>query len=282
MKSPKHVFHTKHDFKPVLGWAAFQLLADVGANGVSPVDLQAIAQTVGSPLAKLSNLNKLLSAMQDVGILERSHGKVCLSEAGRALANGVGCYETGFRAAVHCLYAWKWIWDRHPQIASPSWSYREVLRQLLNTSSVGIDADEIVLRLVSTAEKKFGAVKVSFSRSSVSGMTMWLESQALPFIKKERRRVVLQNSSTATADTMRLHFAALCAHSGGEVTLDNDNMQLLAEALLIRTDELASQVANFTRDSEEFLLVPAVPNRVIFRESNDLFIQWIVKSAVRQ
>lgn len=282
MKSPKHVFHTKHDFKPALGWAAFQLLADVGANGVSPVDLQAIAQTVGSPLAKLSNLNKLLSAMQDVGILERLHGKACLSKAGRALANGVGCYETGFRAAVHCLYAWKWIWDRHPKIASPSWSYREVLRQLLNTSSVGIDADEIVLRLVSTAEKKFGAVKVSFSRSSVSGVTMWLESQALPFIKKERRRVVLQNSSTATADTMRLHLAALCAHPGGEVTLDNDNMQLLAESLLIRTDELASQVANFTRDSEEFLLVPAVPNRVIFRESNDLFIQWIVRSAVQQ
>lgn len=282
MKSPEHVFHTKHDFKPELGWAAFQLLADVGPNGVSPVDLQAIAKTVGSPLAKLSNLSKLLSAMQDVGILERLHGKVCLSKAGRALANGVGCYETGFRAAVHCLYAWKWIWDPNAEIASPSWSYREVLTQLLNASSVGIDSDEIVLRLVSTAEATFGTVKVSFSRSSVSGVTMWLESQALPLITKERRRVVLQNSSTAMADTMRLHLAALCAHCRGETTLDNGNMQLLAESLLIRTDELARQVADFTRDSEEFLLVPAVPNLLIFRGSDDPFIEWLVRSAVRK
>ena len=282
MRSPEHVFHTKHDFKPELGWAAFQLLADVGPNGVSPVDLQAIAKTVGSPLAKLSNLSKLLSAMQDVGILERLHGKVCLSKAGRALANGVGCYETGFRAAVHCLYAWKWIWEPNAEIASPSWSYREVLTQLLNASSVGIDSDEIVLRLVSTAEAKFGTVKVSFSRSSVSGVTMWLESQALPLITKERRRVVLQNSSTAMADTMRLHLAALCAHCQGETTLDNGNMQLLAESLLIRTDELARQVADFTRDSEEFLLVPAVPSRLIFRGSDDPFIEWIVRSAVRK
>ena len=29
MKSLRHVFHTRHDFKPDLGWEAFQLLSEI-------------------------------------------------------------------------------------------------------------------------------------------------------------------------------------------------------------------------------------------------------------
>ena len=117
----------------------------------------------------------------------RKHEKeFALSKAGRFLAKGIGSYETGFHTAVHCLYAWKWIWDGDKKTASPSWSYREVLRQILNSGSIGVDSDEIVLRLVSIAEEDFGKVKVSFSRASVSGVTVWLEgAKYYPSLKKK-------------------------------------------------------------------------------------------------
>lgn len=280
MSIQNHVFHTKHDFTPELGWAAFQLLAEIGTGDIKPTDLHAIAKAVASPLTKRSTLHKLLAAMLEVGLVERTHEGVRLSCAGEALAAGIGRYETGFCIAVHCLYAWKWIWDGDVTTASPSWSYREVLRQLLAAGSAGIDADEIVLRVVSAAEH-FDAVKVSFSRSSVSGVTIWLASQALPLIEKQGQRFFLHNSSAPLADSVRLHVAALCALGGGEATLNDENRQLLAESFLIGADEWVGPVTDLMRDHGEFLFVPTVPNRVIFKGSEDPFIAWVVKSAGR-
>lgn len=280
MKSYVHVFHTKHDFKPELGWAAFQLLDQIDSDGISPANLHNIAKVVGSSLTQRSNLSKLLGSMQDVGLIEKTQDRVVLSKGGRALAKGLGGYEIGFRAAVHCLYAWKWVWEQNTKVASPSWSYRQVLKQILSSGSAGIDPDEIVLQLVFAAEEQFKAVKVSFSRSSVSGVTMWLESQALPLIRKEGHRIRYQNASIPMADSMRLHLAALCGLNSGEVVLDDENMQLLAESVLIRPDELANPIEDFMRDSEEFLLVSTAPNRIIFKGTRDPFIEWVIQSAV--
>ena len=280
MKSRVHVFHTKHDFNPKLAWAAFQLLAEIDSDGISATNLHNVAKVVGSPLIQRSNLSKLLGSMQDVGLIEKTQDGVVLSKGGRALAKGLGGYEIGFRAAVHCLYAWKWVWEQNTKVASPSWSYRQVLKQILSSGSAGIDPDETVLQLVFAAEEQFKAVKVSFSRSSVSGVTMWLESQALPLIRKEGHRIRYQNASILMADSMRLHLAALCGLNSGEVVLDDENMQLLAESVLIRPDELANPIEDFMRDSEEFLLVSTAPNRVIFKGTRDPFIEWVVQSAV--
>ena len=276
MKSPRHIFHTRHDFKPDLGWEAFQLLSEIPPDGISASNLHAISKAVGSPLGRLSNLTKLLASMQDVGLIEKTREGIALSKAGRFLAKGVGSYETGFYAAVHCLYAWKWIWDGDKKTASPSWSYREVLRQILYAGSVGIDSDEIVLRLVSTAEERFGEVKVSFSRSSVSGVTVWLEGQALPLIKKEGKRILCQNSPIPTAEAIRLHLAALCSIDKSETVLDEKKMQLLAESFLIQTDRLIGLLEDFAHDTDEFLFISSVPNRVVFNGSEDPFIEWIV------
>ena len=279
MKSLRHVFHTRHDFKPGLAWEAFQLLSQVPPDGISASSLHAISKAVGSPLGQLSNLAKLLASMQDIGLIEKTQEGIALSKAGRFLTKGTGSYEIGFRAAVHCLYAWKWIWDRDEKTASPSWSYREVLRQILNSGSIGVDSDEIVLRLVSVAEEDFGKVKVSFSRASVSGVTVWLESQALPLVKKKGKRIFCQNSSTSMADTIRLHLAALCSIDNGEVVLDDKKAQLLAEPFLIQTDSMTGLLEDFARDTDEFLFISSVPNRVVFNGSEDPFIEWIVKEA---
>ena len=279
MKSLRHVFHTRHDFKPDLAWEAFQLLSEVPPDGISASSLHAISKTVGSPLGRLSNLTKLLASMQDVGLIEKTREGITLSKAGKSLSKGIGCYEIGFHAAVHCLYAWKWIWDRDKNIASPSWSYREVLRQILYSGSVGVDSDEIVLRLVSIAEEDFGKVKVSFSRASVSGVTVWLESQALPLVRKEGKRIFCQNSSTSMVDSIRLHLASLCSLERSEIVLDDEKMQLLAESFLIETDRLIGLLQDFARDTDEFLFISSVPNRVVFNGSEDPFIEWIVTEA---
>ena len=279
MKSPRYIFHTRHDFKPDLGWEAFQLLSEISPNGISPSNLHTISKTVGSPLARLSNLTKLLASMQDVGLIEKTREGIALSKAGKSLSKGIGCYEIGFQAAVHCLYAWKWIWDGDKKTASPSWSYREVLRQILYSGSVGVDSDEIVLRLVSVAEEDFGKVKVSFSRASVSGVTVWLEGQALPLVRREGKRIFCQNSSTSMADALRLHLAAICSLDNGEVVLDDKRTQLLAEPFLIQTDRLIGLIGDFARDTDEFLFISSVPNRVVFNGSEDPFIEWIVKEA---
>ena len=279
MKSLRHVFHTRHDFKPDLGWEAFQLLSEIPSDGISSSNLHTISEAVGSPLARLSNLTKLLASMQDVGLIEKTREGIALSKAGRALSKGIGCYETGFRAAVHCLYAWKWIWDGDDKTASPSWSYREVLRQILGSGFIGVDSDEIVLRLVSVAEERFGKVKVSFSRSSVIGVAVWLEGQALPLVRKEGKRILCQNSSVPMADAIRLHLAGLCSVDKGETVLNDKKTQLLAEPFLIQTDGLIGLLEDFARDTDEFLFISSVPNRVVFNGSEDPFIEWIVKEA---
>lgn len=40
-------------------------------------------------------------------------------------------------------------------------------------------------------------------------------------------------------------------------------------------------MTDLTRDYGEFLFIPAVPNRVIFKGSEDPFMTWMVKSASR-
>ena len=79
MSIQNHVFHTKHDFTPELGWAAFQLLTEIGTDGIKPAALHVLAKAVASPLTKRSALNKLLAAMLEVGLVERTHEEVRLS-----------------------------------------------------------------------------------------------------------------------------------------------------------------------------------------------------------
>ena len=81
MNIQNHVFHTKHDFTPELGWAAFQLLTEIGTDGIKPAALHVLAKAVASLLTKRSALNKLLAAMLEVGLVERTHEEVRLSRA---------------------------------------------------------------------------------------------------------------------------------------------------------------------------------------------------------
>lgn len=277
MNTHRHVFHTRHDFTPEFAWAAFQLLAAIGPAGVAASELYTIAKATASPLAKRSDLNKLLAAMDEVGLTERMRGHVALSTAGDNLAKGIGRYREGFYVAVHCLYSWTWLWSG-TMTATPSWSYREVCRQLLNAGTAGVGVDELVLRIVTSATSTFRAEKISFSRSSVSGVTMWLEAQSPPLIQRKGSRIFTHNISGPMADSLRLHAAALCAYAGGEVSLDSKHVRLLTECFLIPSDELIGFVVEFAQSSKEFLLIPGAPPRIIFNGSDDPFINWMMVS----
>ncbi len=59
----EHTFHTRHDFTPELGWAAFQLLAELGTDGITQEGLDQAARTLASPMARRSDLRKLLRSL---------------------------------------------------------------------------------------------------------------------------------------------------------------------------------------------------------------------------
>jgi len=273
----RHVFHTRHDFTPEFAWAAFQLLAGIGSAGIVTSDLYDIAKATASPLTKRTDLSKLLAAMDEVGLTERRREHVTLSAAGENLAIGLGRYREGFCVAVHCLYSWMWLW-KGEAIASPSWSYREVCRQLLDAGTAGVGADELVLNVVSSAARYFQAEKISFSRSSVSGITMWLEAQSPPLIERRGPLMFTHNISGPMADPLRFHVAALCGYAGGEAALDSRSVRLLAECFLIAPDELIGHLVEFAETSKEFMLIPGAPHRLIFNNSEDPFINWMVES----
>jgi hypothetical protein len=84
------------------------------------------------------------------------------------------------------------------------------------------------------------------------------------------------------ADPLRHHAAALCAYAGGEAPLDVQAVRLLAECFLMPADELIGHVVEFAQGSKEFLLIPGAPHRLIFKESEDPFINWMVQSVKRK
>jgi hypothetical protein len=47
-------------------------------------------------------------------------------------------------------------------------------------------------------------------------------------------------------------------------------------------DELIGHVVDFVQSSKEFLLIPGAPHRLILNDSEDPFINWMVKSVKRE
>jgi len=278
MSLPDHIFHTKHDFTPEFAWAAFQLLRELDGDAITSVELYDIAKATGSPLAKRSDLSKLLAALSDVGLIKRYHDAISLSESGRILGKGIGHYKQGFFTAVHCIYTWKWFWDGQTYLGTPSWSYRECCRQILNSGITGISYDELVLRVVNAAVQNFKINKVSFSRSSVTGVTNWLEVQEPSLIHKDNQRLSIQDSYVSMPEAIRLHLAALCALNDNAIEINSLNMRKLAESFLFNTEEISNAVLEFAETSDEFMLLEGLTNRIIFKNSDEPFINWIIRT----
>jgi hypothetical protein len=280
-RSAPHTFHTRHDFTPELGWAAFQLVFEIGRAGAEAVSLEEAARATTSPLARRADLTKVLASLEDLGLLARGGKAPTLTDAGRALATGVGAYETGFCAAIHCLYAWQWLLAGDAEHASPSWSYRQVCRQLLSSPPTGISSDDLVLRVVDAAGV-FNAERVSFSRSSVSGVVNWLLAQTPALVEPVGRNVTRVRGQAPGPSALRLNLAALCALEGGRVALEGRPLDLLAESVLVPADELWLSVVEYARESAEFGFVSGGRGSVVFRNTDDAFVRWLMSQAGRR
>ncbi len=275
MEHIEHTFHTRHDFTPELGWAAFQLLAEIGGDGVTVEGLEEAARTLASPMARRSDLRKLLRSMDELGLLGRSADKLSLSAAGRALAASAGRYEPGFFAGIHCLYAWGWQWGGRAEVATPSWSYRQVCREIRTAGPLGIEPDAIVLK-VAAAGERFGAERVSFSRSSVNGVTAWLKAHSPPLVGQTAGRLHALPQPRPGPTSVRFHAAALCALRGGQADVGGENADLLADALVLPTQELRLVLEESLAGSDEFHLFGSGVKRISYRDSPDPFLEWIV------
>lgn len=274
---PQHVFHTKHDFTPEFAWGAFQLLAQIGADCVSAAQLQQIAQILALPLAKRADLHKLLGSFQDLGLVERQEGGYALSAVGRLLWDNNGRSEIGFRAAFHCLYSWEWLLDAKPDVATPSWSYRAVCREILGAGPSGVEEDDLVLRVVEAAQC-FRAEKVSFSRSSVHGVVMWLEALAPSLISRKGSRLFAGIPGCVSPTSAEFHLAALCELNGGRVTLNASNVRLLQESWLVSREGVMRAIAA-AREFAGFDFVPSSPPLLLSHHVNVGALEWL--AAVR-
>jgi hypothetical protein len=270
----EHTFHTRHDFTPELGWAAYQLLAEIGCEGTTMEGLEEAARTLGSPMARRSDLRKLLRSMDELGLLSRSEDKLSLSPGGRALADSAGRYEPGFFAGIHCLYAWGWQWGRR-ETATPSWSYRQVCREIRAAGPLGIEPDAIVLK-VAAAGERFSADRVSFSRSSVNGVTSWLKAHSPPLIGQAAGRFHALPRPNPGPTSVRFHAAALCSLRGGQADLDGESAEFLADAFLLPKQELRSVLEESLAGSDEFHLFGPGARGIAYRGSPDPFLEWIV------
>ena len=270
----EHTFHTRHDFTPEFGWAAFQLIAELGDEGTTAEGLEAAARVLASPLARRADLRKLLLSLEELGLVRRAAARLTLSPAGRALAAAAGRYEAGFHAGVHCLYAWRWLWDRQPERATPSWSYQQVCREIRSAGPMGIEADAIVLK-VAAAGERFGAERVSFSRSSVNGVANWLRSQVPPLVGDAGGRLHAVARPRPGLTLVRFQVASLCSMHGGDVGLEADAAEHLANALVVATQELRWVLSGLFEASDEFAVVGG-GKRIIYRGSSDPFLEWIV------
>jgi hypothetical protein len=229
MPRAAHSFHTRHDFTPALGQAAFSLLAPL-PNGLTLDEIRQTALQIGSPLVRRASPHKVLASLIELELVEQAAGSYRLADAGQRFARGVGRTEVGFRAAVHCLYAWQWWWQGAAVPATPSWNYRHVCARLLSAPVAGVTADEVVLQIVADAER-FDCERVSFSRSSVAGVAGWLATQSAPLIRSLPGGRLVPASAPPTPTALRLHTAAL-GPAEDPVPLDEPTLDRLAEGLL--------------------------------------------------
>lgn len=266
-----HVFHTKHDFTPEFAWAAFQLLAQISPRAIGVTELKQIAQITASVLIKRDDLHKLLGSMVELGLVERRTDGYVLSAGARSLEKSGGRSASCFRAAVHCLYCWKWLWNNKPTIATPSWSYRAVCRAILDAGVTGVDHDDLVLRVIEAASV-FRAEKISFSRSSVHGVAMWLEAQTPPLVRRKGSRLFAAMPGWVAPTAGQFHLGALCELADGRAIVDSATIGLLQEAWLSSAAEVVSTIRSVC-ELPGFSLVASSPPQVVAHRARDR--EWL-------
>ncbi len=235
MRALTHRFHTRHDFTPELGWETFRLLS-LFDEPTSTAGLKALADQLGSPLRHRKGVEKILASLSDVLLVQKQEDRYCLTSLGEKFSSLDTGWSSVFKAAVHSLYYW--LWDDKYIVANPSWSYKEVCRFIREKGIHGVTADEIVIYVTLSAKKRFNCRSVSFSRSSVAGVTGWLMALDPPLVISQNGRLRINPLVSPSADTVDYALAGASSYFGNPIVLHPLVLDLIGVSLLMSGDQV--------------------------------------------
>jgi hypothetical protein len=127
------------------------------------------------------------------------------------------------------------------------------------------------LEIVKRARSRFGAVQVSFSRSSVSGILNWLEAQSLSLIARKKGRVYPAPGTARSADTIAAVLAAAAGRIGNPLRLEPDLLYWIAASLLLPRDAAFEAVRQHANVGDAVVWIEGVPPAVFIAPSADPF-----------
>ena len=114
----------------------------------------------------------------------------------------------------------------------------------------------------------------------MNGVTAWLKAHSPPLIGQAGGRLHALPQPRPGPTSVRFHAAALCALRGGQADLGGENAELLADALVLPTQELRLVLEESLAGSDEFHLFGSGVKSISYRGSPDPFLEWIVHGRV--
>jgi hypothetical protein len=165
-------FHVRHDLQPNFAYELLMLLQAI-PEGQTEEALQMAAQVQGYALRQRTSYGKLLNSLEELGVVEKSHKLLRLTDQGRIIAEVSIFQRQLLGELLHFLYYTSFASDIDLRF---SWSYRTICDHLWTTAPCAINRDRLVNIVVQKASDQFGETSVSFSTQSVMGILYWVGS----------------------------------------------------------------------------------------------------------
>jgi hypothetical protein len=142
-------------------------------EGQTEEELQVEAQVQGYTLRQRTSYGKLISSLEELGIIEKAHKLLRLTDQGRIISEVSLFQRQLLGELIHFLYYTVFASDENLRF---SWSYRTVCDHLWMTAPCTLNRDRLVNIVVQNAIDQFGETSISFSTQSVLGILYWVGS----------------------------------------------------------------------------------------------------------
>jgi hypothetical protein len=179
-----YVFHVLHNARPEYELEIFHLLEDGQESSYEKLlqDGEQMGYAIGYQVKTERQLKDVLQVLRDLDLVDRR--QVQLTDKGQTIAQLVYKKPELFTEMIHFLYYTSWQETNKPEKCF-SWSYRTLCNYLWQQGSFVIDKPALSSLISSEASEAFQIHSVSFSPSSVTGITIWLEALNPPVILQD-------------------------------------------------------------------------------------------------
>ena len=170
-----YVFHVLHNARPEYEMDILTILQDSQEPTYENIlsEGNSLGLTIGSQVRTERMLKDILQPLRDLGLVERRQIK--LTGSGHTLARIVHDIPNLFPDIFHYLYYSTWE-PRQKAQKCFSWSYRTLCNHLWEQGTTVLNKKNLASFISTKASQLFQIRNVSFSQSSVQGVTVWLES----------------------------------------------------------------------------------------------------------